>query len=106
MPAILSQHPFLRATVTNFFFFLSLNVFVLLPLHIHQLGGTEIDIGIVMGCYSAVGIVCQPLVGPWVDAVGRRPFLLLGVGLLLVSTLLVTITSSIPGLALVREYCS
>ena len=102
MPAILSQHPFLRATVTNFFFFLSLNVFVLLPLHIHQLGGTEIDIGIVMGCYSAVGIVCQPLIGPWVDAVGRRPFLLIGVGLLVMSTLLVTVTGSILGMALVR----
>jgi len=102
VPAILSQHPFLRATVTNFFFFLSLNVFVLLPLYIQRLGGTEVDIGVVMGWYSAVGIICQPLVGPWVDAVGRRPFLLLGVGLLLVSTLLVTITSSIPGLALVR----
>ena len=102
MPAILSQHPFLRATVTNFFFFLSLNVFVLLPLYIQRLGGTEVDIGVVMGWYSAVGIVCQPLVGPWVDALGRRPFLLLGVGLLLVSTLLVTMTSSIAGLVLVR----
>lgn len=102
MPAILSQHPFLRATVTNFFFFLSLNVFVLLPLHIQRLGGTEVDIGVVMGWYSAVGIVCQPLVGPWVDAVGRRPFLLLGVGLLLVSTLLVTVTGSIVGLVVVR----
>ena len=102
MPAILSQHPFLRATVTNFFFFLSLNVFVLLPLHIQQLGGTEVDIGVVMGCYSAVGILCQPLVGPWVDALGRRPFLLLGVGLLVMSALLVTVTGSILGLALVR----
>src|SRR5206468_131319 len=62
----------------------------------------EVDIGVVMGWYSAVGIVCQPLVGPWVDALGRRPFLLLGVGLLLVSTLLVTMTSSIAGLVLVR----
>jgi len=102
VPAILSQHPFLRATVTNFFFFLSLNVFVLLPLYIQRLGGTEVDIGVVMGWYSAVGIVCQPLVGPWVDALGRRPFLLVGVGLLLLSTLLATITSSIAGLALVR----
>ena len=102
MPAILSQHPFLRATVTNFFFFLSLNVFVLLPLYIEQLGGTEVDIGVVMGWYSAVGILCQPLVGPWVDAIGRRPFMLLGVGLLLASTILATLTAGIVGLVFVR----
>ena len=102
MPAILAQRQFLRATVTNFFFFLSLNVFVLLPLYIHQLGGSEIDIGVVMGWYSAVGIICQPLVGPWIDAIGRRPFLLLGVGLLLLSTILAVMSRSIAAMAAVR----
>lgn len=92
----------MRATVTNFFFFLSLNGFVLLPLYIHALGGTEIEIGLVMGLYSGVGIVCQPLLGPWVDAVGRRPFMLLGVGLILVGALLATVAQSIAVLALVR----
>jgi hypothetical protein len=53
-----------RATVTNFFYFLGLNGFVLLPLYIQQLGGAEIEIGLVMGVHSAVGIVCQPLIGP------------------------------------------
>ena len=50
----------MRATLTNFFFSLSLNGYVLLPLHVHALGGTEVAIGLVMGVYSAVGIVCQP----------------------------------------------
>jgi MFS family permease len=92
----------MRATVTNFFFIASLNGFVLLPLHIHSLGGNDIDVGIVMGVYSAVGIVAQPLVGPWVDAIGRRPFMLLGVALTLVSALLAVIFDSIPMLAMVR----
>lgn len=102
MRLILAENPFLRATVTNFFFFLSLNCFVLLPLYIQRLGGTEVEIGLVMGLYSAVGIVCQPLVGPWIDALGRRPFMVLGVSLVLASELLAAAAGTIPWLALVR----
>jgi len=100
--AILSHRAFVRATVTNFFFFASLNGFVLLPLHIQRLGGTEIEIGLVMALYSGVGIVCQPLLGPWVDAAGRRPFMLFGVALVLLSALMAIAASSIAWLAVVR----
>jgi MFS family permease len=99
---ILADNPFLRVTVTNFFFFLSMNGFILLPLHITSLGGTEVEVGVIMGLYNAVGIVCQPLVGPWVDALGRRPFMLLGVGLALVAALLAAAVPEIGVLALVR----
>jgi MFS family permease len=100
---ILADRPFLRATVTNFFFFLGLNGFVLLPLYIHGLGGSDIEIGLVMGLYSAVGIVCQPLIGPFVDAIGRRPFMIAGVALVLASTLLALLPGGVPLLALVRS---
>jgi MFS family permease len=75
---------------------------VLLPLRIHELGGTDVEVGIVMGVYSAVGIVAQPLVGPWVDALGRRPFMFVGVGLALVGALLAMVGSSIAMLGVVR----
>lgn len=88
--------------MTNFFFFSSLNGFILLPLYIEHLGGTEVEIGVVMGIYSAAGIICQPLMGPWVDAVGRRPFMLLGVTLVLISTLIPTVASTVDWLVLVR----
>jgi MFS family permease len=91
-----------RATVTNFFFFLSLNGFVLLPIYIQQLGGNEIQIGLVMGLYSAVGIVCQPLIGPWVDVIGRRPFMLVGIGLNLAAAMLATAPGGVGLLAVVR----
>jgi MFS family permease len=100
--AILAQRPFIRATVTNFFFFGSLNGFVLLPLYIQALGGDEVDIGLVMAVYSIAGILCQPLIGPWVDAAGRRPFMLIGVGLVLVSALVAFFARSISLLAVVR----
>jgi MFS family permease/bifunctional DNase/RNase len=100
--AILAHNPFLRATVTNFFFFFALNAFLLLPLWIRALGGTEIEIGLVMGLYSAVGIVCQPLIGPWVDAFGRRPFMIGGTVLVLLSSLLTMAAPGIGWLAAAR----
>ncbi len=102
MPSILAHHAFVRATLTNFFFSLSLNGYVLLPLHIHDLGGTEVAIGAVMGLYSAVGIVCQPLVGPWVDALGRRVFMVGGCALVLAASLLPTVFDSVAVFAVVR----
>ena len=103
MPSpILAHNAFVRATLTNFFFSLSLNGYVLLPLHVNALGGTEVAIGLVMGVYSAVGIVCQPLVGPWVDAVGRRVFMVAGTSLVLAASLLAIAFDSIGVFALVR----
>src|SRR5437870_1370511 len=79
-----------------------MNGFVLLPLYIQQLGGTEVELGLVMGLYSGVGIVCQPLIGPWVDVIGRRPFMLVGVALNIGASLLAILPGSVPLLALVR----
>jgi len=101
-PPILADKAFIRATITNFFFFFGLNCFILLPLYIEGAGGTPIEIGLVMGLYNAMGILCQPLVGPLVDAVGRRPFMLAGTALAAVAALFATLTPSIPVLAGVR----
>src|SRR5205814_9955045 len=65
-------------------------------------GGTGIEFGFVMGIYSGVGIICQPLIGPWVDVIGRRPFMLVGVALNVTASLLATLPGSIPLLAFVR----
>ena len=102
MSPILADNAFFRATITNFFFFFSMNGFILLPLYIHGLGGTAVDIGVVMGLFNAVGILCQPVVGPWIDALGRKPFMLAGVGLVIAAALLAAAVPSIPALVLVR----
>jgi MFS family permease len=91
-----------RATLINFAFFLSLNGFVLLPLHIQDLGGTEIEIGIIMGVYSGVGIFCQPLIGPWVDAIGRRLFMIVGTALVVLAAVLPAVIDSIAVLFVAR----
>jgi MFS family permease len=99
---ILAHRDFVRATLINFAFFLSLNGFVLLPLHIQALGGTEIEIGLVMGIYSGVGIFCQPLIGPWVDAIGRQLFMIVGIALVVVAAVLATLIDAIGVLFVVR----
>jgi MFS family permease len=101
-PAIVAHRAFVRATLINFSFFLSFNAFVLLPLHIQDLGGTEVEVGVVMGLYSAIGIVCQPLIGPWVDAIGRRFFMIAGTSLVLAAAVLAAAFDSIPVLASAR----
>ena len=99
---ILISGPFARTMLTNFFFFGSLNGFVLLPLYVHQLGGNEAAIGVVQGMYSAAGILCQPLVGAWIDRFGRRFFMVLGVTVLVVSCGAFVVTRSIPALGVLR----
>src|SRR5574337_2020045 len=69
---------FFVASLSNFFFFMSLNAFSLLPLYIKTLGGTESQIGWIMGSYSLTAIVGQPLAGALIDRFGRKRFLLLG----------------------------
>jgi MFS family permease len=100
--ALLSGGPFAHATLTNFCFFASLNGFVLLPLYIQQLGGSEAEIGVVQGMYAATGILCQPLVGVWVDRVGRRFFMVLGVGLVVLASAAFVVSASTPFFAVLR----
>ncbi len=102
MPHDATNRAFVRATVTSFFFFASLNGYVLLPLYIQALGGSAIEIGFVMGVYSGVGIVCQPLVGPWVDVIGRRPFMRLGVALVTAAAVIAVIAPAVIALFAVR----
>lgn len=99
---ILDQSLFIRITVTNFLFFGALNLYILLPLHIKGIGGTEVEVGVVMALYSASGIVCQPIIGVWIHAFGRRRLMLYGVALLVATGLLAAGTQSIWLLAAVR----
>lgn len=101
LPSVLTGQ-FFRVTSMNFLFFASINAFVLLPLYIQRLGGTEAQIGVVMGMYNAAGIFCQPLVGAWVDRLGRRPFMLFGVGLVVAVTLGFNLFASLPVFAVLR----
>jgi MFS family permease len=55
---------------------MSLAMFVLIPLLIRELGGTDLTIGLVLGVGTAASVATRPLVGMLLDRVGRRPVLL------------------------------
>ncbi len=99
---LVASGPFARATLTNFFFMSSLSCFILLPLYVHRLGGTEAEIGLVQGVYSAAGILCQPVIGLWLDRIGRRFFMMLGVSLLIASSAAFLVSHSLALLAALR----
>src|SRR3989304_4476468 len=71
---------FFIASLSNFFFFSSVNAFSLLPLYIKALGGTESQIGGIMGTYSLTAILAQPLAGAPAAPFGGQRVLPLGWG--------------------------
>ena len=80
----------------NFLFFMGMNLFLLLPIHVQQMGGDEADVGLVQGAYSLAGILFQPLVGLWVNRLGRGFFMRLGALLLALSAAGLVFSHSIP----------
>ena len=99
---LLVNRPFVQAMLTNFLFFMSMNGFLLLPLHVQQMGGSEAHVGLVQAAYSIAGILFQPLVGVWVNRLGRRFFMRLGVILLVASAAGFVVSGSIPLHGLLR----
>lgn len=69
---------FLTAALANFLFSTGLSGFVLLPLHLRELGASDGQLGVMMGCYSLAAILTQPVVGAWLDRGGHRAFLVGG----------------------------
>lgn len=78
--------PFVLASVANFLFFTNLNVYTLLPLYIQALGGREGQIGTIMAMHSVAAVLCQAGIGPLLDRWGRKPFMLLAAGLVVVTS--------------------
>jgi MFS family permease len=100
--SLLVSPPFAHAMLTNFLFFMSMNGFLLLPIHVQQMGGDEAHVGLVQATYSIAGILFQPLVGVWVNRLGRRFFMRLGAALLLLSAAGFVVSSSITLHAVLR----
>ena len=63
---------FLRACGLHFAGAMSLALFLLFPLYVQALGGTEVTIGLVLGVGMAASVLVRPAVGLLLDRVGRR----------------------------------
>ena len=78
---------FALVTLANFLFFCNFSSFFLLPLYIKDLGGTEADIGFIMGTFGITSLGAIPFVAFLVDKYGRRRFLIIGYALMFVTSL-------------------
>ncbi len=63
---------FLRACVLHFTGAMSLALFLLFPLYVKSLGGTETTIGFVLGVGMVASVSARPFVGVLLDRLGRR----------------------------------
>lgn len=77
---------FILVTLSGFIFFFNFHSFLLLPLRIKELGGSESDIGFIMGAAGFSTIFTTPAVGILIDRLGRRWFLALGGLIMALST--------------------
>ncbi len=68
----------LLITISTFFFFYSFHSFLILPLRIVELGGSEFDIGFIMSIAGVSTILLTPLSGILGDIYKKKYLLLLG----------------------------
>lgn len=72
--------PFILLTIGMLFLYTGFySLIPVMPLYIRQLGGNELDVGIIIGIYTLSAVICRPFVGTIVDKYGRRPFILYGI---------------------------
>jgi len=81
----LINRDFILITLSSFFFFFNFHSFVLLPIRIEDLGGSESVIGFIMGAAAMATIITTPTVGIVIDKWGKKWFLAFG-GLLMALT--------------------
>lgn len=73
-----------------------------MPLFITNMGGTESQVGLVAGVFTLTAVVLRPVVGGLLDRYGRRPFMIWGLLLFILSMALYNWASTIALLLALR----
>lgn len=89
---------FILLTASSFLFFFNMHAFVLLPVWIKELGGSESDIGYIMGATSFSTIFSTPFVGYLVDKHDKKKLLFMGTTLLALTSLPLVLISNLVSL--------
>jgi len=76
-PALFTR-TFLTMSAANFFTTSSFGCFFLFPLFVSSLGGSKLDIGIVMGAFSLASVLSRPWISSMIDRIGRKRSYTLG----------------------------
>ncbi len=82
---------------TSFYFLL-----ITLPIYIEKIGGTESEIGLILGVFTISAVLLRPFIGKEVDRRGRKIILVSGIIIFLISMLLYDYTKNVTSLLLLR----
>ena len=69
-----------------------------------ELGGSDLEVGIVSGAFAVTGIVCRPIAGLYADRIGRRPTVIAGALLATVAGAMLFVPAGIAGLLVSRFF--
>jgi len=84
---------------TSFYFLL-----ITLPFYIQELGGSESEIGYIIGFFTISSVFFRPFLGQEVDRHGRKKILVAGIVIFLASMLLYNYTKDVSSLLLLRLF--
>ena len=73
-----------------------------LPIYGHAIGANAFEIGLFFTAYSLMLVILRPLIGRSIDRLGRRPFLLIGLGGYAITMFLFAAAKGVPGLIAAR----
>jgi MFS family permease len=82
---------------TSFYFLL-----ITLPIYIEKIGGTESEIGLILGVFTISAVLLRPFIGKEVDRRGRKIILISGIVIFFISMLLYDYTQNVTSLLLLR----
>lgn len=78
---------FIQITISMLFLFIGFYLLLpTLPKYIQKLGGSESEIGFVIGIFTISAVVVRPIIGVLLDRYGRRPFVIGGILFFAVTT--------------------
>jgi len=94
----------LACVVTSTFLHFASLYFLLptLPLYALSLGGTNAEVGLIIGILALTSLVARPFLGIWMDRAGRRGFLVAGAGIYVLASLGYWTIHSVGGLLVWR----
>jgi MFS family permease len=82
---------------TSFYFLL-----ITLPIYIEKIGGSESEIGLILGVFTISAVLLRPFIGKEVDRRGRKIILISGIVIFFISMLLYDHTKNVTSLLLLR----
>lgn len=84
---------------TSFYFLLAT-----LPIYLEKLGGSESEIGLIIGVFTISAVILRPFIGSLSDRQGRKKILLAGLLVFLVSMMLYNYTTDVISLLILRIF--